>query len=202
MAVELRLAREDDAAALHAIYTPIVEQTIISFELVPPSVEELRERIRSTLARWPWLVCAHGDMVLGYAYASAHRARQAYQWAADVSVYVHPQAHRSGIGRGLYTALLRLLVAQGYFGAYAGIALPNPASVRLHESVGFRPVGVYAAVGYKLGAWHDVGWWQCELQPRTPDPAPPRPIAEVQGSDAWHAACSAGRSLIRLNDNT
>ena len=114
--------------------------------------------------------------VLGYAYASRHRDRAAYQWSIDVSVYVRADAHRRGIGRALYAALLRIVTAQGFYRAYAGITLPNASSVGLHEAMGFRPVGVYRAVGYKLGAWHDVGWWDLALAAAGPAPPPPRSV--------------------------
>ena len=180
----IRLASTVDAPAIQAIYAPIVEQTIISFELTPPTVEEMAQRIAATIVQHPWLVCEVDGVITGYAYASQHRARLAYQWAADVSAYVDLQWRGRGVGRGLYTVLLALLRAQGYYGAYAGITLPNPASVALHESVGFTPVGVYRAVGYKLGAWHNVGWWECELQPRAGEPTPPVPIGHIVGGDA------------------
>lgn len=192
----IREATPDDAAQIHAIYAPIVSTTTISFELDPPSVDEIRQRILHTPPKLPWLVCER-DGILGYAYASQHRSRAAYQWSVDVSVYVHEQARRMHIGRALYTALFKILALQGFFNAYAGIALPNPASVGIHESLGFVPVGVYRGVGYKLGAWHDVGWWQLSLQPRTDDPAPPRTLDEVRGSAGWNEALSAGTALIR-----
>ncbi len=175
----IRLAAERDAEAIRAIYAPFVRDTAITFEVEPPSAEEIQRRIRDTLARFPWLVAAAGEHVLGYAHASAHRTRAAYQWAADVSVYVSPQCWRQGIARSLYSALLDLLRAQGFYSAHAGITLPNAASVGLHESFGFTPVGVYRAVGYKLGAWHDVGWWQCDLLPRVPAPVPPLALPEL-----------------------
>lgn len=111
--------------------------------------------------------------VQGYAYAGRHRERAAYQWAVDTSVYVRADARGRGVGRALYAALFDQLVALGYFQAFAGIALPNAGSVALHESVGFAPLGVYRNVGYKFGAWHDVGWWQKSLQPLRAEPAAP-----------------------------
>ena len=192
----IREATGDDAAHIQAIYAPIVCATTISFELEPPSVDEIRRRILHTLPALPWLVCQR-EQLLGYAYASQHRSRAAYQWSVDVSVYVHEQARRMHIGRALYTALFEILALQGFFNAYAGIALPNPASVGIHESLGFVPVGVYRGVGYKLGAWHDVGWWQLALQPHTDKPTPPCTLDEVRGSAGWHEALSAGVGLIR-----
>jgi L-amino acid N-acyltransferase YncA len=176
----IRLAGEDDAAQILAIYAPIVRETVISFEFVPPPVEEIRRRITRTLERLPWIVCERDGEIRGYAYAASHRERDAYQWSADVSVYVASSSRRSGVGRALYTALLGILRLQGFVNAYAGITLPNPASVRLHESIGFQPVGIYHAVGWKFGAWHDVGWFELSLGERHPDPPPPRPIEEVR----------------------
>jgi L-amino acid N-acyltransferase YncA len=176
MAIALRLAEIADAAAIQAIYAPIVRDTIISFELEVPTIAEVAQRITKTLPQHPWLVATEHETVVGYAYASRHRERAAYQWAVDVSCYVHPDRRGQGLGRGLYTELFRRLVNQGYYHTFAGIALPNTASVALHEAMGMRPLGVYRQVGYKLGAWHDVGWWQGELQPLSEVPQPPRPV--------------------------
>src|SRR5690606_40040690 len=133
MAPVIRLATEQDAAQIQAIYASIVRETAISFEFDPPTVEEMRQRIRKTFERLPWLVYEDRGAILGYVYASPHRERAAYQWSVDVSVYVRADARRSGVGRALYTSLFRLLALQGYYNAYAGISLPNPASVSLHE---------------------------------------------------------------------
>jgi phosphinothricin acetyltransferase len=173
----IRIAHPDDAKAIHAIYAPIVSSTVISFELEPPSVTEVADRIASTLERYPWLVCEdeRGE-VDGYVYASRHRERAAYRWGVDVTAYVRADRRGRGIGKGLYLRLFDELVALGYCQAFAGIALPNAASVALHESVGFEAVGVYRNVGYKLGGWHDVGWWQRALQLPT-RPSEPRPFS-------------------------
>lgn len=197
MKLHIRLATPTDAPQVHAIYTPIVEHTTISFELVPPSVEEIAERIRAIITQHAWLVCVEGETILGYAYASTHRTRAAYQWAVDVSAYVHANARKRGIGRGLYTALFQICAAQGYYAAYAGITQPNPASVGLHEAVGFTPVGMYHEVGYKHGAWHDVGWWQHSLRPREPEPTAPAPIHAIVDTEAWNAALAAGEACFR-----
>ena len=168
--MQIRVARPDDAHAIAAIYAPIVANTTISFELEPPTVDEVRGRIVATLERLPWLVSEDdAGAVNGYAYASKHRERAAYQWSVDVSAYVREDARGTGVGKRLYGALCEELVQLGYFQAFAGIALPNAASIALHEAVGFRPLGVYRNVGFKLGAWHDVGWWQKALR----EPADP-----------------------------
>jgi phosphinothricin acetyltransferase len=176
---KIRLAAADDAPQVHAIYVPFVRDSVISFELEPPTLEEMRSRISTTLATHPWIVCETDGRIRGYAYASAHRERRAYQWSCDVSCYVHPDAQRRGIGRALYLALFRILRAQGFRNAYAGITLPNAASVGLHEAVGFTALGVYRGVGYKRGRWHDVGWWELRLAALADEPAPPRPLAEL-----------------------
>ena len=159
----IRSVALDDAHTVAEIYGPFVSNAATSFETIPPDTAEIQRRIKDKTPKYPWLVFEADGMVLGYAYGSEHRTRQAYQWSADVSVYTHERARKRGVGRALYTVLLDLLRRQGYFNAYAGITLPNPASVGLHEAMGFTPVGVYSRVGYKLGRWHDVMWLQLRL---------------------------------------
>ena len=174
----IRIARSSDAQAIADIYAPIVRDTSISFELEPPSVEQMRERIEATLQTLPWLVSEDAQgAVTGYAYASKHRERAAYQWAVDTTAYVRPDSRGAGVGKQLYRELKSILVELGYFQAFAGIALPNVASVALHESVGFTPIGVYRNVGFKGGQWRDVGWWQCALREPTEPTAPKAPKA-------------------------
>ena len=139
----------------------------------------MRSRIVKTLAFFPWLALELDGRVMGYAYAGRHRERAAYQWSVDVSCYVHADVRGRGVGRRLYTELLRLLKAQGFFNAFAGITLPNAASVALHESIGFERIATYHQVGFKMGAWHDTGWWQLRLNPSTEPPAPPRALREL-----------------------
>ena len=173
--VRIRLATEADAEGMLAIYAPIALETAISFELEPPTVEEFRGRIRRTLARWPWLVCEIGGAIAGYAYASEYKSRAAYLWSVETTVYVSANFRRRGVGRAVYEALFERLRAQGFYNAYAAISLPNDASVGLHESLGFSRLGTMRNVGFKLGRWHDVGWWQMEL--RAPGGAPEPPVA-------------------------
>jgi L-amino acid N-acyltransferase YncA len=174
-----------DAQACAAIYAPFVRDTAISLEEEPPDAAEMAARISHTEALYPWLVLERDGVVAGFAYASQHRARIAYRWSTDVTVYVDPTRHRRGLGRRLYDALLPLLRAQGLRTACAGITLPNDASVGLHEAMGFTSIGVYRHIGFKHGAWRDVGWWQLDLgqpgdgapdEPKGPqrlDPTPP-----------------------------
>jgi L-amino acid N-acyltransferase YncA len=176
--VTVEPAMPSDAAAVRAIYAPIVESTAISFELEVPAVDEIAERIGTTTAAWPWLVARGGEKVLGYAYAGAFRTRPAYRWSVETSVYVDGGARRRGVGRVLYARLIEILRDQGFVNAFAGIALPNESSVALHERFGYRPVGVFPAAGYKLGRWHDVGWWHLALNLPVPDPPNPRSVAD------------------------
>lgn len=177
----LRIARPGDAADIAAIYAPFVRDTAISFEVNPPGTDEMLGRITSTLATYPWLVAESEGRVAGYAYASQHRLREAYRWACDVAVYLSPDAQGKGFGSLLYTELLRILTSQGFRSAYGGIALPNAASVALHEKMGFRHLGTYTQVGFKLGQWHDVGWWQRTLSADAGVPGEVIPFAKWTG---------------------
>ena len=196
----LRLAEPRDTAALAAIYTPYVVNTAISFETEPPGAAELGRRLAAVSERSFWLVCEAGaEGVVGYAYLSRHHERSAYQWSVDAAVYVASDRRRSGIGRALYTTLFALGRLQGFCAVHAGVTLPNAASVGLHESFGFRKIACYPSVGYKLGAWHDVAYFQLELRERRS--APPeitKPAAtRARHAEAWDAAFEAGHRLLR-----
>ena len=167
MSMTIRVASVDDAAECLEIYAPFCVATPVSFEAEVPSLDDMCGRIAKTLEFFPWLIAEQGGRVLGYAYASRHRERAAYRWAADVSVYVREEERGKGLGRALYTSLFAILRLQGIYSVLAGITLPNRASVVLHEAMGLRPLGVYTGIGYKCGAWHDVGWWQCCAVART-----------------------------------
>jgi len=197
MSMALRLATRDDAAAVADIYRPIVASTPISFEVEPPDTQEMGRRIDEALAGHAWLICEHRGEVVGYAYAGRHAARAAYQWSVNTSVYVHSAYQRRGIGRGLYTSLFRILVAQGFVSAYAGITLPNTSSIALHESAGFESVGVYRNAGYKLGKWYGVGWWQRALQAPAATPLPPLNLGDIRRDPSWPQMLVSGLSCIR-----
>jgi phosphinothricin acetyltransferase len=198
MAARIRFADESDAAAIAGIYRPVVESTAISFETVPPDRDEMARRIADTTREHPWLVCEVGSRVAGYAYATKHRVRSAYRWSVDTSVYVDANFRQGGVGRGLYGSLFGILSAQGYFNAYAGIALPNAASIALHEAVGFRKIGVYRRVGYKFGEWRDVGWWQLELRAHDAAPVEPLDIDTVRARPGWNALLARGEPAVRV----
>ena len=189
----IRLATEADAAGIAAIYAPIVASSPISFETDPPSAADIAKRVRDTMVKYPWLIEELDGEVAGYAYATSHRVRAAYQWCVETSVYVDGRYRRRGIGQRLYGVLFDLLRLQGYVNAYAGITLPNPASVSLHEAVGFTPIGVYRKIGYKVGQWHDVGWWERPLGEYSPDPSAPKLLIDVMVDPRWQARLDVSR---------
>jgi phosphinothricin acetyltransferase len=171
-----------DGGPCAAIYAPSVTAGVASLEERAPEPHEIAQRMRFVERDFPWLVAEHGGAVVGYAYGSRHHDRAAYRWSVDVTVYIAADHHRRGIGRALYGALLPLLRDQGFYTACAGVTLPNDASVALHESFGFVPVGVYRDVAYKFGSWRAVGWWQLALREPVdaaapPEPGPPRRLA-------------------------
>jgi phosphinothricin acetyltransferase len=197
MANTIRIADRADGAAIAAIYGPYCDSSPISFDVAAPTADQMSERIERIGERYPWLVCELGGQVAGYVYASQHRERAAYRWTVEVAVYIDSRRHRRGIGRTLYTSLFAILRKQNYFKAYAGITLPNPASIGLHEAVGFTPVGRYPGVGYKLGRWLDVGWWQLALRPEIADPPEPLPFSAIRDGDAVRRALLAGAKLLQ-----
>jgi L-amino acid N-acyltransferase YncA len=172
----IRAAVPADAAAVSRIYAPSVSDSATSFETEPPDAATIAQRMRDLGAQYPWLVFEVDSEVLGYAYAGVHRTRQAYQWCVEASVYIDARTRRCGVGRALYSALFDLLRRQGYVNVYAGITLPNAASVKLHESMGFTPVGVFQKIGFKFGQWHDVAWLQLRLRD---DAVPPATLLTV-----------------------
>ena len=180
----VRPATPDDAAALAAIYRPIVETTTISFEEVAPDAVAMRERVEKTLASYPWLVAADGNAVLGYAYAGRWRDRAAYRWSVETTAYVAASARGRGIGTALYGALVRVLDVQGFRRAFAGITLPNDASIALHERAGFTRAGVFRDAGYKLGRWCDVAWYERPVNEAAGRPAEPIMLRDLPRS-AW-----------------
>ena len=175
----VRLARLDDAHAIAEIYAPFVLDTAVSFEEEAPDPDEFRRRLTASAGRYPWLVEGDAAGIAGFAYAARHRDRPAYRWSVDVSVYVGDGRRRRGVASRLYAALFEVLVLQGFVVAHAGITLPNPASVSFHEAAGFEAVGVYPAVGYKAGAWRDVGWWRRQLTSAPVAPLEPSSVGAV-----------------------
>lgn len=186
-----RPARPDDAAAMVAIHLPYVRDTAVTFQYGLPDEQFFLHKMQA-LAAFPFLVCEEGGQVQGFAYASALRSKEAYQWDAEATVYLDPSFCGRGAGSGLYTRLLALLKAQGYQAAYACITVPNPASFALHRRLGFTEVGRFPAAGYKLGAWHDVVWLRLPLGDHPLSPAPPMPFGAIPADTVNDILVSGG----------
>ena len=178
--VLVRLARTADAAAIAELYRPYVEHSRISFEEQAPGAAEMERRIAGKKPGYhPWLVAEERGGLLGFASSSPFRARRAYRWSVETGIYLAADARGRGVGRQLLGALTDLLERQNYVSAIGAIALPNDASIALHEAVGFRRAGVYREVGFKHGRWIDVGFWQCELNESAVPPVTPKRFADV-----------------------
>jgi phosphinothricin acetyltransferase len=190
----VRVAEERDATAIAAIYAPYVQNTAISFEIEPPTAEMMADRIARTLEMHPWLVAEHGGTVIGYAYGGKHGERPAYRWTVDTTIYLDTAVHRLGIGRALYQVLLDTLRGQGFRSAFAEIVLPNSGSIRLHESVGFKPIGIHENIGFKLGRWHDIGYWRMGLAAPTLSPSEPVLFDEFRRTPAFAVALQSAIS--------
>ena len=176
--MRVRLADpQRDASRVAEIYAPYVSHTVISFEEIPPSAAEMAERMARVLEVAPWLVAEdENGLVIGYAYAGRHRERAGYRWSVDLTAYVDSEFHGRGIGKALYGELVPTLRRQGFVNAYAGIGLPNDASVALHKSIGMSLVGVYEKVGWKLGSWVDVAWYGMRLTEPLNGSSPLEPV--------------------------
>ena len=191
---KIQLAKKEDVNNMLQIYGPFILNTAVSFESTIPSEKEFWERIKKVLVEAPWLVCKSDNKVIAYAYASAHRSRAAYQWSRELSVYVHQDWRAKGIAKALYHSLIELLKLQGYRNTFIGITLPNIASVKFHEKMGYKAVGVYHKVGFKNGQYHDVGWWEMLINDEIPK-AIKRP-EDLKKSKAWEKAMASGLSKI------
>jgi L-amino acid N-acyltransferase YncA len=175
----IRLARPSDAVSILGIYTPYILNTSFTFETEVPTIESFVQRIISCLDHWPWLVCEIDGVPAGYAYATRHRERAAYQWCVESSVYVHDNFQQRRVARALYDVLFEILKCQGYRNVYAGITLPNDKSVSFHKSFGFSWFADYKNVGYKLMQWNTVSWWQLKLNDYSDDPAAPSKLPVI-----------------------
>lgn len=176
---EVRLATTNDAKKILDIYSPCILYSSISFETEVPSVEEMKKRIETCLQKFPWIVCVIDGKIAGYVYASKHREREAYQWSCECTVYMHDDFKGKGTGKELYELLFQILKLQGFRNVYAGITLPNEASVSLHEKCGFKYFAIYQNIGYKFGKWHTVGWWKLQINNYDLQPSPPLKLSEL-----------------------
>ena len=181
--IKIQMVSESDAEALLALYRPYVEKTAITFEYEAPSPAEFRTRIRQTLTRFPYLKAVCSGEILGYAYASPFKARTAYDWAVETSIYVKHGAHGRGVGTALYQTLENILKRQNITNANACIVYPHPESVHFHERLGYRSVAHFTKCGYKLDAWRDMVWMEKLLSPHPKKPKSVIPITELDVSD-------------------
>lgn len=193
----IRIARPDDAAAIAAIYAPYVRETAITFELDVPGDDEMRRRVADVLSYSTYLVFERDGAIAAYAYGARFRTRAAYQWSSETTVYVDRSQHGRGIGRALYTSLLNCLRVQGFTVAVGVIGLPNAGSVVLHEKMGFKLVGNTRATGFKLGRWHDVGWYELALVEPPLNPQPPATLQTLSSDARFQAAMNSGMSTLK-----
>ncbi len=182
--ITIRIARESDKEELLAIYAPYVSETAITFEYTVPTHEEFRDRIRKTLAKYPYLVAVQDAEILGYAYASEFKNRAAYDWAVETTIYVKQDSRKSGVGKKLYQALEEVLKQQHICNLYACIAYPNPGSIGFHERLGYQTIGHFSKCGYKFETWYDMIWMEKMIAEHDQHPEPFKPITEVRGWDA------------------
>ena len=168
----IRVAKSSDANSIGHIYRQYVEETTVSFEYQAPTDSEIKYRIKNTIKDYPWVVVEENNIVKGYAYASSHRDRAAYNWSADCSVYLSKEIHGKGFGKLLYKKIFNYLTQQNIVNVFAGIGLPNDRSVKFHESLGFKEIGTYKNIGFKFNNWWDVSWYQLRLC----DPVQPEPF--------------------------
>ena len=187
-----------DARQVAAIYYPYVINTPVTFESKPPDGNEMSSRMENVLTSYPWLVCVHDDEVMGYAYGSQFRTREAYDWSVETTVYVREAAHGMGIGSALYTSLLECLRLQGFVSAVGVIALPNHKSVMLHEKLGFREDGILPSAGYKNGTWCDVGLWWKKLDNPPAHPETPLKISELSQSKRTDLIRALSQGEVKL----
>jgi phosphinothricin acetyltransferase len=175
----IRLAQETDATEILKIYEAYVKETAITFECETPSLDEFKNRIKDISSDYPYVVCVLGGKIIGYAYAHRQMERMAYQWNAELSVYIDKNYFHLGVGKALYSTLIEILRMQNVRNIYGGVTSPNEKSEKLHESFGFKKLGIYHNTGYKCGAWHDVAWFEKTIVDYDLAPTPFISIQEI-----------------------
>ncbi|MBR2407475.1 MAG: N-acetyltransferase [Lachnospiraceae bacterium] len=182
----IRFATPEDAEAILSIYSEYIKNTAVTFEIEVPSLASFRDRIARITEHFPWLVCEIDGVIAGYAFASKHGERAAYRWSADLSVYIHERFHRNHIASELYEAVIELLRTQGYYTVYAGVSTPNPKSEAFHHAYGFRCLGEFKNVGYKLGEWRGVAWYELPIAEYGKAPSEPKSIRDITKNISTH----------------
>ncbi len=194
----IRLIEKADCLQALEVYKPYVLSTAITFEYEVPDAQEFSNRIESISKEYPWLVCLHNDTIIGYAYATKHRYRTAYQWSPESTIYISEAVHRKGIARILYETLFSILRLQGYYNVYAGVVVPNEKSEGFHRASGFEEIGVFKKVGFKLGEWHDVRWFQLHLAEHTYNPNPPTPVFQIKDTNEFNTIMERSTAALNL----
>lgn len=195
--IRIRMANQEDAEAILGIYEEYIKNTTVTFEIEVPTVAAFRERMERIMIQFPWLVCEIDGEIAGYAYASKHGERAAYRWSADLSVYISGKFQRRGIATAFYKALTELLRRQGYFTVYAGVSTPNPKSEAFHTALGFRNLGEFRNVGYKLGQWLGVTWYELALATYVPEPKEAISIWELSATERIEDVLKETKQYIR-----
>jgi phosphinothricin acetyltransferase len=192
----IRLITEKDADEVLNVYKYFVDNTSVSFEYEAPIRDEYLQRIITNTEKYPWLVCVHNDKIIGFAYASTHRYRTAYQWSPESTIYFAPDFHTKGIGRIIYETLFLLLKLQGYYNVFAGITVPNEKSVGLHQALGFKEVGIFRNIGYKHGNWHHTHWFQLDLAEHILNPPTPKKLNEVISTSTFQSILATANERV------
>lgn len=177
--VHFRRATEDDVVPILAIYAPYVTDSAITFEYDVPSEEEFRQRIRTISTEYPYFVCESDGQIIGYAYAHRHMERAAYQWNAEISIYIRQGFTGKGLGKTMCQALIDLLRLQGIRNVFSCVTIPNERSAHLHHSMEFSTEGIFQNAGYKCGKWQTIAWFRKNIAPYTNEPAPFLPISRI-----------------------
>ncbi len=196
--VQIRMATPDDAGEILAIYKPFVTATVVTFEEVVPTEDDFRQRITSVLKICPYLVCEVDGRIVGYAYATDFRVRASYRWNKEVTVYIREEYQGKRIGKSLYQAMFAILKQQNYGNLLAVITLPNEGSVRLHERFGFKPCAVFHQVGFKMGEWQDVGYWEMRLNEAVANPPEPILMEQITDRKFIEEICTDSAGLIKI----
>lgn len=193
---KIRLVSECDSESILDIYAPFIRNTVITFEYEVPTVPEFNQRILDIQKKYPWLVCEMDHRIVGYAYASQFNQRAAYDWSVDFSIYVHSDYHRRKVATALYYSLYEFVKLQGFYNAYAGIALPNIKSETFHTSFGFEALGTYHNVGYKFGKWHDVKWFERKITEHEKIPKKLKTVEEIKNTPKFDKIIEIAEAMI------
>lgn len=200
MKATIRLAEQRDVPGILEIYAPFILDTSVTFEETIPDQESFWERIQVIMAELPFLVCEINGRIAGYAYASGYRSRASYRWTKEVSVYIHPDFHRKKVAHALYTSLHEMVCYQGIANLLAIITMPNEPSVAFHEYFGYRKCAEFSKVGYKMGQWQNVGWFELFIQDENQAPKDRiLPLSEITGLSIFQEAIEKGLEILKID---